>query len=137
MKKVLLGILAVVVGLGVGMAVNLALIKLNIKLHAPSAGLDWNNPDQVKDFMATMPLLGFVIVLAAHSGQALVGSVIGTLISGRRSVVVGLIIGVATLLGCVMAMFMIPGPLWFSVIDLLLPVPVAYLAARLLLKKDE
>ena len=48
-----------------------------------------------------------------------------------------MIIGALTLVGCVVNMQTIPHPTWFAVVDLLLPVPVAYLAARLLLKRDE
>ncbi|MEM7249450.1 MAG: hypothetical protein AAF533_29340 [Acidobacteriota bacterium] len=136
MKKYLLGALGVVVGLAVGMAVNMALVTLNTMLHAPEGGVDWQDEAATKAFMASLPFLGFVVVWLAHSGQAFVGSLVGTLVSGRRSVVVGLIIGVLTLAGCVMALFMFPGPIWFGVVDVLLPVPVAWLAARLVLKKD-
>ena len=137
MKKVVLGIVGVVVGLAVGMAVNMGLILLNMQLHAPPEGFDWADPAGVEVYMASMPFLGFLIVLVAHSGQAFVGSLVGTLISGRRAIWVGLIIGALTLAGCVANMQTIPAPTWFNVVDLLLPVPVAYLAARLMLKRDE
>ena len=136
MKRALLGILGVVVGLAVGTVLNMGLINLNMRLHGPPEGLSWDDSAQVEAFMASMPILGFLIVLLAHSGQAFLGSLVGTLISGRRSLLVGMVIGALTLLGCVMMLMSIPGPLWFGVLDLLLPLPAAYLAARLVMRKD-
>ncbi len=124
------------VGLGLGMALNMGLITLNMTLHGPPEGLSWEEPAQVEAFMASMPVLGFLIVLLAHSGQAFLGSLVGTLISGRRSILAGMIIGALTLVGCVMMLASIPGPLWFAVLDVLLPLPAAYLAARLVMRKD-
>ena len=134
-KRALLGILGVVVGLGFGMALNMGLILVNMTLHGPPEGLSWEDPAQVEAFMASMPVLGFLIVLLAHSGQAFLGSLVGTLISGRRSIVVGMIIGVLTLLGCVMMLTTARGPVWFAALDVLLPLPAAYLAARLVMRK--
>ena len=136
-KTVLFGVLGVIVGLAVGMAWNMGLVGLNMAVHPPLEGFDWSNPTLLEEYMASMPVLGFLIVLLAHSGQAFFGSLVGTLISGRRSMIVGMIIGALTLVGCVFNLQTIPAPTWFAVVDVALPIPVAYLAFRLLRKTDE
>ena len=136
-KRILLGILGVVVGLIVGGLFNSALVQVNTALHAPEGGLDWKDPEQVRAFMAGMPFLGFVIVWLAHSGQAFLGALVGTLVAGRRSLVVAWIVGAFTLLGCVLVSRMIPSPAWFLVVDFLLPLPAAWLGGRLVLRREE
>lgn len=136
-KKILLGILGVVVGLLVGGLFNMALVQLNVALHAPPEGLDWKDPAQVEAFAGSLPALGFLIVLLAHAGQAFLGAVVGTLVSGRRSLVVAWVVGALTLLGCVINLLAIPSPLWFAVLDVLLPLPAAWLGGRLLLRRGD
>lgn len=135
-KKTLLGILGFFVGMAVGMVVNMGLVQLNMAMHAPPEGMNTQDREQFKAYVATLPVLGFLVVLLAHQGQAFVGAIVGTLIAGRRSVVVALAVGAFTLLGCVLMLFMAPGPIWFAVLDVLLPLPLAWLGARLVMRKD-
>ncbi|MHC4949306.1 MAG: hypothetical protein ACYTG1_13820, partial [Planctomycetota bacterium] len=73
----------------------------------------------------------------AHAGQAFLGAAVGTLVFGRRSLVVAWVVGALTLLGCVINLLAIPSPVWFAVLDVLLPLPAAWLGGRLLLRRGD
>ena len=135
LKKALLVLLGVVVGLVVGGALNMGLVQLNMKLHGPPDGLDWKDPVALEAFVSGLPVLGFLIVLLAHAGQAFLGSLVGTLVAGRRTWIVAGIIGVLTLLGCIVNLVTIPSPVWFVIADLVLPLPAAWLGARLVMRR--
>ena len=119
------------------MACNMLLIGVSQSIHSPPAGYDQNDMEQLKAYIQSLPASAFLLVLLAHQSQAFVGGLLGTLVSGRRSLIVAWILGAFTLLGCVMMLMIARGPIWFSILDVLLPLPLAWLAGKLVLKKDE
>ena len=78
-------ILAVFVGLVVGMVVNMALIMLNMMVLFPMpAGMDMQNPEQMNGYIAALPAAAFFVVLAAHLGQSFVGGVTAARLGASR-----------------------------------------------------
>lgn len=121
-------ILAVVVGFFVGSVVNMALITVSGQVIPPPPGADMSTTEGLK---AAMPLLEpkhFLFPFLAHSLGTLVGAVVATFIApglGKRP---ALIVGLAFLVGGITAVALIPAPLWFSVLDLVLAyLPAAWL----------
>ena len=121
-------VLAVLVGLFVGCAVNMALIQFNMRVLFPMPeGMDMNDTKQFNDFVATLPLHAFLIVIVAHLGQAFVGGWVAARLGESRPMLLALIIGVLSLAGGIAAMIMIKGPGWM-VIEIPLYLVVAWLA---------
>jgi hypothetical protein len=121
---------AVLVGLGVGMAVNMGLIQLNSTVLYPAPeGMDMNDPEQLQAYMDTLPAAAFLVVMAAHLGQALIGGWLAACLAVKRPVLLALIVGAFTMVGGIMMMTMVTGPAWMMV-ELPLYLLLPYLAGR-------
>ena len=125
-------ILAVIVGLAVGMLVNGGLIKLGHAVIALPPGSDVSTMEGIA---AAMPLFGpehFIFPFLAHAGGTLVGTLVATLIAASQKLKIALGLGVVFLIGGIAAVIMLPAPLWYDVIDLLFAyIPMAWIGAKL------
>lgn len=132
MNPTLKNILAVIIGMVVGGAVNMALITLGPHVIAPPAGVDVTN---AKSLAASMHLLGpkhFVFPFLAHAGGTLVGALLAYLIAGSHRSAFAYAIGAVTLVGGIAACFLIPAPIWYIVLDLVFAyIPMAWIAIQL------
>ena len=121
---------AVMLGLAVGMAVNLALIELNSQVLFPMPpGTDMSNPEQFNAYVAGLPHTAFIVVLLAHLGQSYVGAWIAARVGASHRMKLAVAVGIVSLIGGVMAMFMIDGPGWLA-IELPLYLVLAWVAGR-------
>jgi hypothetical protein len=132
MRAFLKGLLAVVVGLVVGSAVNMGLILLGARVVPAPAGVDTTTSEGLA---AAMPLLGpahFVFPFLAHALGTFAGALLATWIAGRVSRVPAAVIGVLFLAGGIASCFMLPAPRWFEVLDVVVAyLPFAWLGYRL------
>jgi hypothetical protein len=121
---------AVIVGLAVGMAVNMGLVQLNTTVLYPAPeGMDMKDPEQFQAYLDTLPAAAFLVVMAAHLGQALIGGWIAACLATSRPVLLALIVGAFTMVGGIMMMKMVSGPPWMMV-ELPLYLLLPYLAGR-------
>ena len=124
-------VVAVVVGLALGMAVNLGLIQLNVQVLNPMpSGMDMNDSEQFNAYLATLPTSAFVVTMLAHLGQAFVGGWVAARLGASRPMLLAMIVGVVSLAGGIAAMMMFKGPDWMAV-ELPLYLVVAWLAGRI------
>lgn len=124
-------VIAVIVGLAVGMVVNMSLVMLNANVLFPMPeGTDMNDPEQLNAWVATLPTAAFFVVMAAHLGQSFVGGWLAARLGSSRPMLLAMIVGLASLAGGIMSMMSIKGPAWF-VIELPLYLVVAWLAGRM------
>jgi len=122
---------AVVVGLVVGSTVNMALILLNAKVLFPMpVGMDMYDPVQLNAYVATLPAAAFLVVIAAHQGQAFVGGWIAARLAASKPMRLALIVGALTLLGGLENLRTIDGPWWMAV-EIPLYLLVAWAAGKL------
>lgn len=132
MRAFLKGLLAVVVGLVVGSAVNMGLILLGGRVVPAPAGVDTTTSEGLA---AAMPLLGpahFVFPFLAHALGTFAGALLATWIVGRVSRVPAAVIGMLFLAGGIASCFMLPAPRWFEALDVVLAyLPFAWLGYRL------
>jgi hypothetical protein len=124
-------IVAVICGLFAGGVFNMAVILVSWVIYRPPEGADMSNPEAMKTYMDSLPLAGFLLVLVAHAGGALVGGFVASLIVGRSVVVLGAIVGGFFLVGGVINLYSIPRPIWFAIVDVVLYVPCGLLGAKL------
>lgn len=127
-------ILAIVLGLVLGGAVNMALIMVSGYLIPPPAGADMTTAEGIR---AALPLLEprhFLFPFLAHALGTLVGAFVAVKVAARRKLTGAMIVGAFFFVGGIMAARMIPAPTWFIALDLLgAYVPFAwfgYLLAR-------
>jgi hypothetical protein len=125
-------VIAVLLGVVLGSVVNMGLIMLGGVLLPPPAGLDTST---MEGMQAAMPLFGpehFIFPFLAHALGTLAGALVAIWLSPTRRALYAWIIGGFFLLGGIAAVVMLPAPLWFSALDLLLAyLPMAWLAARI------
>ena len=73
----------------------------------------------------------------AHALGTLAGAWLAALLAASHKMGLALGIGVLFLAGGISAVVMLPAPLWFEVLDLLLAyIPMAWLGGRLAIRKD-
>ena len=127
-------VVAVVVGLVAGMAVNMALVTLDVALYPMPEGVDFSDAEGVAAYMGTLPLAALLIVLAAHLSQAFVGAWVAARISSNQPMSVpmnvAMIVAGLTLFGGIVNMKSISMPTWMMV-EFLLYMPLAYAAGRM------
>ena len=106
-------VLSVVLGLIVGMAVNMGLITLNSSVLYPMPeGVTFEDTAGFQAYLDTLPTPAFLMVMAAHLGQALVGGWVAARLSASAPVRLALIVGAITLAGGVQMLLTVKGPVW-------------------------
>jgi hypothetical protein len=125
-------VLAVVAGIVIGSAVNMALVVLGPSLIPPPAGVDPGSAESLARSIHLFEPRHFVMPLLAHALGTLVGALAAYAIAVTYRRAIAMVIGVFFLLGGVAASFMIPAPAWFIALDLVAAyLPMAWLGAWL------
>ena len=107
---------AVVIGLIAGNAWNMALIMLNSMVLFPMAeGATMEDPEQMKAYVASLPPQAFLVVLAAHVGQAGIGGWIAARLGHSLPMLLAGVIGTLTVAGAAYNQVALDGPAWMWV----------------------
>jgi len=121
-------IIAFIVGVVAGSAVNMGIIMAGMAAIPPPGG----NSTEADVIAASVPLYEpkhFITPFLAHAIGTLAGALIAYLIAGSYKPIVAYVAGALFLAGGIAACFMIPAPAWFMVLDLVAAyIPMAYLA---------
>ena len=125
-------ILAVVVGLVVGMAFNMFMVIVNTAIYPMPEGVTFEDPEGLEAYLAGLPLTAFLIVLLAHVGQAFFGGLVAAAINRKSAIRVAMIVGLLSMLFGIANMMMVPHPAWMW-IEMPLYLLAAYAAAKILL----
>ena len=130
-------ILAVIIGFAVGMAANMALIMLNAYVLFPMpAGMDMNDLEQLQGYIATLPMVAFFVVMAAHLSQSFVGGWVAARMGSSQPMLLAMIVGFGSLAGGIMMFMDVQGPAWMF-IELPLYLVVAWLAGRMEVRRRD
>jgi hypothetical protein len=128
MPALLRNVLAVVAGIAVGGAVNMALITLGPSLIPAPAGVDVTSAESLRKAMHLFEPRHFVMPFLAHALGTLAGAHAAHLIAATHKAPLAYVVGAVFLCGGVAASFMIPAPAWFIALDLLAAyLPMAWL----------
>lgn len=134
MNPILRNILAVVAGWLSGSIVNMGIIKFS-HIILPIEGVDVNDMEAFAEVMPTLGPKYFLFPFLAHALGTLVGAFIAGLIAVNNKMKFALGIGVLFLLGGIVVNYMLPGPIWFTVVDILLAyIPMAWIGGKIALK---
>lgn len=132
MKTILRNVLAVIVGLVVGGALNMALITVSPHVIPPPAGVDVTDVESLSKSIHLFEPKHFVFPFLAHALGTLAGALLAFLIAASYRSTFAYIIGAFFLAGGIAAAFMIPAPIWFIVLDLAAGyIPMAWIGTQL------
>tara|TARA_R110000868_G_scaffold314046_2_gene575026 strand:- start:183 stop:602 length:420 start_codon:yes stop_codon:yes gene_type:complete len=134
MNPIVRNVLAVIVGWFGGSIVNMSLIKAGQSVF-PFDGIDPNDMEALAEIMPTLDAEYFVFPFLAHAVGTLVGALIAGLIAANHKMKFSLSIGGLFLIGGIMINYMLPGPIWFAVLDIVVAyIPMAWIGGTLALK---
>jgi hypothetical protein len=132
MNSTIRNILAVIAGLVLGGIVNMTIITISGSIVPLPAGADMTTVEGIK---AAMPLLEpkhFLMPFLAHALGTFVSALVAVLIAASHQMKLAIGIGVFSLIGGITAVMMIPAPMWFNVLDLVVAyIPMGYLGGKL------
>ena len=137
MNPIVRNILAVVAGLVVGGAVNMAIIMISGSIIPPPEGVDNTTMEGLKAGMHLFQPKHFILPFLAHALGTFVGALLAAIIAATHKMKFALSIGIFFLVGGIANVIMLPSPVWFTVLDLAgAYIPMGFLAGNLVMKKQ-
>jgi len=130
--KIFRNILAVILGWFLGSVVNMGIIMVSGSIIPPPEGADVTTMEGLIEAMHLFEPKHFIMPFLAHALGTLFGAFIASKIAATRKKLFALIIGVCFLIGGTINVFMLPSPIWFIGVDLILAyIPMAWLGWKL------
>ncbi len=132
MPRALRLVIAFVAGWLAGSAVNMGLVMAGGRLIPAPAGVDVTTMEGLKAGMHLFGPENFLFPFLAHALGTLAGAMVATWLTPGRTRGPALAVGIVFLLGGIAVNYMLPGPLWFTLLDVLVAyLPMAWLGHRL------
>ena len=124
-------VLATILGFIASMGVNMAIINFGIPVTVEAGG----DVDAVRlKVMESFTAMEYLIPLSAHIFGVLIGLIVARLICKTSNIPI-YIVGGLHMIGTVIVSFMIPAPIWFNIVDLILPLLIILYFLRTKRKK--
>lgn len=134
MKPQIKSILAIIFGWLAGSIINMGLIQTGHSVF-PIEGVDINDMEALASVMPTLGYEYFIFPFFAHAFGTLVGAFVAGLIAVKNKIKFSLVIGVLFLLGGIIMCCLLPGPIWFNVLDITIAfIPMAWLGGLMAIK---
>ena len=132
MNPIVKNVIAVIFGIVVGSLVNMGLIKIGPMVVPLPEGADLTTMEGLREGMKLFTPANFLFPFLAHALGTLSGAFVAARVAASRQVTFALVIGAFFLIGGVMMVRMVGGPMWFIAADLLLAyIPMGYLGGIL------
>jgi hypothetical protein len=112
-------LLAVIAGLVVGSVVNMAIITVGPMVIPPPTGVDMSDMDKFAENIKLLEPANFIAPWLAHALGTLVGAFAAAKVAASHKMKLALGIGILFLLGGIMMVSMVGGPVWFAALDLI------------------
>lgn len=136
MNSVVRNILAVIIGLAIGSAVNMGLILISGSVIPPPEGADATTMEGLKESMHLFEPKHFIFPFLAHALGTLAGAFIAALIAASRKMTFAVVIGAFFLIGGIVNVYLLPSPTWFGIVDILgAYIPMAWIGGKLATRK--
>jgi hypothetical protein len=135
MKKIIVNIVAVLMGLFAGAMVNGGIINISSKIIPPPIG---SNLQTMEGLIKAMPIMEpkhFIMPFLAHALGTFVGAILCSLVARSQKLILALSIGLIFFIGGFTMVFQLPAPLWFDLVDLIFAyIPMAWLGYKIVSK---
>ncbi len=132
MKSIFRNVLAFIAGLIALAVVKMAVTKVGNLVIPPPAGIDLST---IEGWTAAMPLFEakhWLTPFLEHSLGSFFGGLTVALLAATQKVKLAIAIGVLHLIGGIVAAAMLPVPIWFTALDLVVAyVPTAWIGGKL------
>jgi hypothetical protein len=137
MNPIIRNILALVAGWLVGSVINMGLIQTGHTLM-PIEGVDPSDMEALAAAMPTLDFKYFIFPFLAHALGTFSGAIVAGLLAVSHKMKFSLGIGVLFLAGGIMVNYMLPGPTWFAVADIVLAyIPMAWIGGKIALHRKD
>ncbi len=125
-------IIAVIVGLVAGSIVNMALVMLGGQVITAPAGADITTMEGLRASIHLFEPKHFVFPFLAHALGTLVGAFVASVLAATQRMKLALLVAVLFMLGGIVNVALLPSPLWFTALDLILAyIPMGWLGHKL------
>jgi len=132
MNPILKNIIAVVAGCLLGSLVNGGIIMVSGSVIPPPDGADVTTMEGLKASMHLFEPKHFLMPFLAHAIGTFAGAFLAAKIAANHQMKFAMGIGILFLAGGITNIFLLPSPLWFSILDIAgAYIPMAYLAYKL------
>ncbi|NZA24878.1 hypothetical protein H0E84_00620 [Luteimonas sp. SJ-92] len=122
---------AILLGLLAAVAIMMALEYAAMAVIPPPAGLDLQSEEDLARLMASASTGKLLWVLAGWCLASFGGAWTAARLARRHRAVAALAVGVLMVVGVAINVAVLPHPLWTTLAGLALPLPLAWLALRL------
>jgi hypothetical protein len=132
MNPIVRNILAVIAAVLIGGGLNMVIVMIGPSIIPPPEGADTTTMEGLQAAMHLFEKKHFIMPFLAHAIGTLVGALVVAyfVVSHKMKFAIGL--GCWFLLGGIMAVTMLPSPLWYTIVDLVLAyIPFAYVGGKL------
>lgn len=106
---------AAVAGVAVAILTIQLVEMLGHLVYPPPADFEFGEPDQVREFIATLPVGSILFVGAAWAIGTFLGTLAGALLSGSSALPYAIVVGGIVLAGAITMLLIIPHPWWFTI----------------------
>jgi hypothetical protein len=134
-KKIIVNIVAVLMGLFAGAMVNGGIINISSKIIPPPTG---SNLQTMEGLIKAMPIMEpkhFIMPFLAHALGTFIGAMLCSLVARSQKLILALSIGLIFFIGGFTMVFQLPAPLWFDLVDLIFAYfPMAWLGYKIVSK---
>jgi len=120
-------LLAAAVGVIVAMLTIQLVEMLGHLVYPPPVDIEFGDPEQVREFMASLPVGSILFVGAAWAAGTFLGTLAGALISGSKPLPYAIVVGGMVLAGAATMLLIIPHPWWFTI-----AAPISIIASAIL-----
>jgi uncharacterized membrane protein YqgA involved in biofilm formation len=136
MNTTLRNIIAVVLGIVIGGALNGGLISISSSIIPPPEGANLSTEEGLKAAMHLMQPKHFLFPFLAHALGTLVGAFVAAKFAASNKRSMALTVGIIFMLGGIYMVMILPSPLWFSLLDIIVAyIPMAIIGAAMGMKK--
>ena len=133
MNPIIRNVLAVIAGLVIGSIVNMGIINISGSIIPPPEGADVTTMEGLKATMHLFEPRHFIFPFLAHALGTLVGAIIAGLLAANHRLKFALSIGLFFMIGGIINVFMLPSPLWFTVLDLVgAYIPMGWIGGKII-----
>jgi len=136
MNSIVRNILAVVLGIVACFVAKFIIISISGSIIPPPEGMDMNDLESIKANAHLFQPKHFIMPFLDHSLGSLVGGSVAAFVAADRKITFALVIGAIHIIGGIIAAAIIPAPIWFIVLDLVVAyIPMAYLGGFIAARK--
>ncbi len=127
---------ALIAGIVTAFASIYLIEMLGHTIYPPPADLDFSNPDAIRPYIATLPIIALLFPMFGWFVGTFAGSLVADFCGDTKPFVFAGIVGGLVLAATIANLIMIPHPLWFSITALLGIVASAWLATRVTVTRN-